>query len=68
MTDYETDRADSAYHRTLPIGEQPSSFPLPDDWPSCFEAATLEPLAPMLVPEWGLARPAAGGGEVFPSA
>ncbi len=51
MTDYETDRADSAYHRTLPIGEQLSAAPLVDDWLSCFEAVTLKPLAPMLVPE-----------------
>ena len=51
MTDHETDRADSAYHRTLPIGERLSGAPLVDDWLSCFEAVTLKPLAPMLVPE-----------------
>jgi hypothetical protein len=49
--DYETDRADSAYHRALPIGERLSAAPLLDDRLSCFDAATLRPLAPMLVPE-----------------
>ena len=43
--------ADSAYHRTLPIGERLSGDPLVDDPLSCFDAVTLKPLAPMLVPE-----------------
>jgi hypothetical protein len=43
--------ADSAYHRTLPIGERLSAQPLIDDWLSCFEQVTLKPLEPMLVPE-----------------
>lgn len=43
--------ADSAYHRTLPLGERLSGAPLVDDWLSCFEAVTLKPLDPMLVPE-----------------
>lgn len=51
MTDYETADADSPYHRTLPIGERLSAQPLVDDWLSCFEEATLRPLAPMRVPE-----------------
>lgn len=51
MTDHETRPADSAYHRTLPIGTRLSSQPLLDDDLSCFEAMTLKPLAPMLVPE-----------------
>ena len=53
---YETTDADSAYHRTLPIGERLSSAPIVDDWLSCFEDATLKPLEPMRVPE----RPRAG--------
>ena len=51
MTDYETDPADSAYHRTLPIGERVSGAPLVGGRLSCFEEVTLTPLAPMLVPE-----------------
>ena len=43
--------ADSAYHRTLPIGERLSAQPLIDDRLSCFEQVTLKPLEPMLVPE-----------------
>jgi hypothetical protein len=43
--------AESAYHRTLPIGERLSAQPLIDDWLSCFEEVTLKPLEPMLVPE-----------------
>lgn len=43
--------ADSAYHRTLPIGERLSAQPLVDDRLSCFEEVTLKPLEPMLVPE-----------------
>jgi hypothetical protein len=43
--------ADSAYHRILPIGERLSAQPLIDDRLSCFEAVTLKPLEPMLVPE-----------------
>jgi hypothetical protein len=44
--------ADSPYHRTLPPpGTVISGQPLVDDWLSCFEAVTLRPLAPMLVPE-----------------
>ncbi len=31
MSDYETAPADSAYHRTLPIGDRLSSRPLVDD-------------------------------------
>ena len=53
--------ADSAYHRTLPIGERLSAQPLIDDWLSCFEAVTLKPLEPMLVPE------APRAGELDPS-
>lgn len=51
MTDPGTTPADSPFHRTLPIGERLSSAPLLDDWLSCFDEATLKPLAPMLVPE-----------------
>ena len=58
---YETNHADSAYHRTLPIGAQLSGGPLVDDDLSCFEAVTLKPLAPMMVPE----RPRSG--ELDPS-
>ena len=43
--------ADSAYHRLLPIGQRLPGDPLVDDAMSCFEAVTLKPLAPMLVPE-----------------
>jgi hypothetical protein len=44
--------ADSPYHRTLPPpGTVFSGQPLVDDWLSCFDAVTLRPLAPMLVPE-----------------
>ncbi|WP_166389916.1 hypothetical protein [Nocardioides ochotonae] len=43
--------ADSAYHRTLPIGERLSGEPLVDDPLSSFEEVRLRPLAPMLVPE-----------------
>ncbi len=44
--------ADSPYHRTLPpAGTVVSGQPLVDDWLSCFEAVTLRPLDPMLVPE-----------------
>ena len=44
--------ADSPYHRTLPpAGTVISGQPLVDDRLSCFEAVTLRPLAPMLVPE-----------------
>jgi hypothetical protein len=51
VTEYRTHEADSPYHRTLPIGERLSGQPLVDDRLSCFEAVTLTPLAPMLVPE-----------------
>ncbi len=51
MSDYETAPADSPYHRTLPIGERLPSEPLVEDALSCFDAVTLKPLAPMLVPE-----------------
>lgn len=40
--------ADSADHRTLPIGERLSGAPLVDDWLSCFEAVTLKPLGPLV--------------------
>ncbi|QZY27637.1 hypothetical protein [Nocardioides coralli] len=43
--------ADSPYHRRLPIGERLPADPLVDDPLSSFEAATLRPLEPMLVPE-----------------
>ncbi len=43
--------ADSAYHRTLPIGERLSGRPLVEDRLSCFEEVTLKQLEPMLVPE-----------------
>lgn len=56
MTTYERDPADSAYHRALPIGERLSATPLLQGELSCFEAVTLKPLAPMLVPE----RPRSG--------
>ena len=56
MSDYETAPADSAYHRTLPIGERLSGRPLVDDALSCFDDVTLSVLAPMLVPE----KPRAG--------
>ena len=51
MSAYETDPADSPYHRTLPIGERLSGKPLVDDRLSCFESVELKPLEPMLVPE-----------------
>jgi hypothetical protein len=51
MTDYESAPADSAYHRSLPIGERLSSAPLVDGWLSCFDEVTLKVLEPMLVPE-----------------
>ena len=53
---FRTEHADSAYHRLLPIGERLSGAPLVDDDLSCFEAVTLRPLEPMLVPE----KPRAG--------
>lgn len=53
---YEMEPADSPYHRTLPIGEELSAEPLVDDALSCFRAVTLDPLAPMMVPE----RPRSG--------
>jgi hypothetical protein len=53
--------ADSAYHRTLPIGERLSAQPLIDDRLSCFEQVTLKPLETMLVPE------APRAGELDPS-
>jgi hypothetical protein len=56
MSTYETDDADSAYHRLLPIGTRLTGDPLVDDDLSCFEAVTLKPLEPMLVPE----KPRAG--------
>jgi len=56
VTDYESTPADSAYHRTLPIGERLSGQPLVDDALSCFDDVTLKVLAPMLVPE----KPRAG--------
>src|SRR5205085_6030490 len=49
--DYEVEPARSPYHDRLPIGEQLSAQPLVDDELSSFEAVTLRPLAPMLVPE-----------------
>jgi hypothetical protein len=52
----ETQDADSAYHRLLPIGTRVPSDALVDDDLSCFEAVTLKPLAPMRVPE----KPRAG--------
>ena len=51
MAAFRTNAADSPYHRTLPMGERLSSRPLLDDDLSCFEAVTLKPLEPMLVPE-----------------
>ncbi len=58
---YESSHADSPYHRTLPIGTRLPADPLVEDPLSCFDAATLRPLAPMMVPE----RPR--GGELDPS-
>jgi hypothetical protein len=51
MTEYRTHEADSPYHRTMPIGQRLSEQPLLDDELSCFDAVTLKPLEPMLVPE-----------------
>lgn len=51
--------ADSAYHRTLPIGERLSAQPLIEGPLSSFEAVELAPLAEMLVPE----EPRAGEGD-----
>lgn len=51
--------ADSAYHRTLPIGERLSAQPLLEGPLSSFEAVELAPLAEMLVPE----EPRAGEGD-----
>ena len=52
MTDaYETDVADSPYHRRLPIGERLPADPLLEGELSSFEAVTLKPLAEMRVPE-----------------
>ncbi len=51
VSDFETQPADSPYHRTLPIGTRLSTQPLVDDPLSSFESVTLRPLAPMLVPE-----------------
>lgn len=59
MTDYRTHEADSAYHRSLPVGERLDSSPLVDDDLSCFEAVTLKELEPMLVPE----EPRAAAGD-----
>jgi hypothetical protein len=56
-----SESADSAYHRTLPIGERLSAQPLIDDRLSCFEQVTLKRLEPMLVPE------APRAGELDPS-
>jgi len=61
LDDWETEHADSPYHRTLPIGSRLSGAPLVDDGLSCFDAVSLKPLEPMLVPE----HPRAG--EVDPS-
>jgi hypothetical protein len=49
--EFRTHEADSPYHRSLPIGRRLSEQPLLDDDLSCFEAITLRPLEPMLVPE-----------------
>ena len=52
MTDaYETDSADSPYHRRLPVGDRLSGAPLLEGELSSFEAVTLKPLAEMRVPE-----------------
>lgn len=52
MTDaYETEVADSPYHRRLPIGERLPAQPLLEGDLSCFEEVTLKPLAEMRVPE-----------------
>lgn len=59
---YETEHADSPYHRTLPVGERLSAEPLLAGDLSCFEAVTLRPLAEMRVPE----QPRAG--ELGPDA
>ena len=48
---YRSHTADSPYHRTLPIGERLDATPLVTDPLSSFEAVTLRPLEPMLVPE-----------------
>ncbi len=50
MTDYDTAPADSAYHRSLPIGRRLSARPLIDEDLSCFDDVTLSVLAPMLMP------------------
>jgi len=52
MTDaYETEHADSPFHRRLPIGERLGGEPLLAGDLSCFEAVSLRPLAEMRVPE-----------------
>ena len=48
---YQSQPADSPYHCTLPIGERLDATPLVTDPLSSFEAVTLRPLEPMLVPE-----------------
>ena len=51
MTDYESAPAQSRFHDLMPYGEVLDSTPLVEDDLSCFDAVTLKPLAPMLVPE-----------------
>jgi hypothetical protein len=54
--DPESQDAESAYHRLLPIGTRLSSEPLLEGDLSSFESVTLKPLATMRVPE----RPRSG--------
>ena len=51
MPEYETEAAQSPFHDLMPIGEVLDSAPLVDDALSSFDAVSLRPLAPMLVPE-----------------
>jgi hypothetical protein len=52
MSDYQTSPADSAYHRSLPIGERMSAEALVGSAFFGFEGdLTTKPLEPMLVPE-----------------
>ncbi|QBR91116.1 hypothetical protein [Nocardioides euryhalodurans] len=48
---HETQPADSAYHRRLPIGEVLEAAALTEGDRAAFDAVTMAPLAPMMVPE-----------------
>lgn len=49
--EFETQDADSAYHRRLPVGEVLDGSPLTEGDRAAFTAVTMAPLAPMRVPE-----------------